>query len=167
MLLPSVAHAKKYKVKIKSSPSGATVYIGSKKLGKTPLTYRLEAGEHSITVRRAGYDAVSKTIDVKRSRRDFSFKLEREQNEFGVLHVKSAPGLRNAKVHVDGVERGVVPLKINVKPGPRQIEVIKKGYEVWEEWIDVDSGETKVLRPEAVSTNSPPLTSFAVSAWHE
>ncbi len=50
---------------VKSTPSGATVLLNARRVGKTPLTLRVAPGTYKVTVSRPGYVSVTRTITVK------------------------------------------------------------------------------------------------------
>ncbi len=51
-------------VLIKSTPDGAEVTIDSKFVGSTPSTLQLKSGEHTISVKKAGYTLWKRTITI-------------------------------------------------------------------------------------------------------
>ncbi|HET6780697.1 MAG TPA: PEGA domain-containing protein [bacterium] len=51
---------------VKSTPSGATVQINGRAAGKTPVTVKLAAGTHKLTISRSGYAPVTRTVTVKK-----------------------------------------------------------------------------------------------------
>ena len=42
-------------VKLTSSPSGATVFIGTRRVGKTPYTKKLKPGKYKVRIRKKGH----------------------------------------------------------------------------------------------------------------
>ena len=62
---PVVSGGKPGKVKIKSNPSGAEVFINSEYKGKTPLTVSVPAGSASVLVSKQGQSRHSQTVTVR------------------------------------------------------------------------------------------------------
>lgn len=152
---PRVAEAKRYKVRITSKPSGATVLLGNgKELGKTPLTTRIKSGEHVIVLRKRGYIETVETIEVDRRHRRFRYSLERaEMGEVRVIS-KKRDVLNGAAIFVDGKEVGTVPDTISVEAGTRQIEVKKEGFANFDEWVEVEPDGAVVVKAFARATES-------------
>lgn len=153
------AHAKPrtYRIAIETEPPGATVFLddeSGEELGTTPFQGRLEAGTYTIFIRREGHEPVYETISVKRKRRGrqtFSFELaEIRYGEVEVVGIGDGPDVRGALVLIDGAEMGNAPDVIRVAAGPHQVEVTKKGYELFEAWIDVEADETTTVEVELV-----------------
>jgi hypothetical protein len=64
-------------------------------------------------------------------------------------------------VVVDGEPKGELPLRLEVAPGPHQIQVLAGERALWDEWIEIDSGAEHVVtvsaRPELeVPVDGPP-----------
>lgn len=51
---------------VKSRPSGATVQLNARPVGKTPVTLKLAAGTYKVTITRSGYVAVTRTVTMKK-----------------------------------------------------------------------------------------------------
>ncbi len=52
-------------VLIDSTPGGAIVRLGTRTVGKTPMTLRVAPGTYTVTIIRAGYAPVTRTITVR------------------------------------------------------------------------------------------------------
>lgn len=55
-------------LEINSTPGGATVRLGTRTVGKTPMTLRVAPGTYTVTISRPGYAPVTRTITVKQGR---------------------------------------------------------------------------------------------------
>lgn len=53
---------------IKSTPTGATVQLNARRVGKTPLTLKVAPGTYKVRISRPGYVSVTRTITVKRGK---------------------------------------------------------------------------------------------------
>ena len=72
---------KEYKVYI-DKPEGAEVYLDGNYIGIVPVSFKKEAGSHTITLRKSGYETRSYTINVDKEEKDSTFT-------FGDLAVSS------------------------------------------------------------------------------
>ncbi len=50
---------------VKSTPSGATVRLNARSMGKTPTTLKVAPGTYKVTISRPGFVTVTRTITVK------------------------------------------------------------------------------------------------------
>lgn len=50
---------------VRSRPSGATVLLNARRVGKTPATLKVAPGTYKVTVNRPGYVSVTRTVTVK------------------------------------------------------------------------------------------------------
>jgi len=55
-------------LQIDSTPRGATVKLGTRTVGKTPVTLRLPPGTYTLTISRPGYAPVTRTVSIKQGR---------------------------------------------------------------------------------------------------
>lgn len=51
-------------LQLKSKPTGATVYINHKKVGKTPLIKKLPVGRHEVEIRKSGYATAKEYYEI-------------------------------------------------------------------------------------------------------
>jgi hypothetical protein len=63
---------KEYKVHI-DKPEGAEVYMDGNYMGIAPVSFKKEAGSHTITLRKTGYETRSYTINVDKEKKDSTF----------------------------------------------------------------------------------------------
>lgn len=63
---------KEYKVYI-DKPEGAEVYLDGNYVGIAPVSFKKEAGSHTITLRKTGYETRSYTINVDKEKKDSTF----------------------------------------------------------------------------------------------
>jgi len=140
----------KYKVRITSTPSGATVYINSREtepVGKTPLTHRLPSGNHTLILELADHEQLVDSIYVKKKRwKRQSFKMKLSEIEYGFVAISaSKSSSEGASILVDGKKSGIVPRTIKVPPGAHQIEIVKDGYQRFEKWMEITAGKKTSL----------------------
>lgn len=157
----SPAHAGRhsYRVRIDSSPPGATVYLDSKDgdpLGKTPYTGKIDSGIHTLIVERDGYVSSVQDVTIKRTHRVQHFTIELSKVDLATIHVvpgKGQEAIKGARVLVDGEEQGNVPDWLKVPAGPHQVQVIKEGYKPFETWVEVSDGQKMTVKAELVPTD--------------
>ncbi|MGH2436690.1 MAG: PEGA domain-containing protein, partial [bacterium] len=51
-------------LKVESNPAGATVQLGSRIVGKTPVTLKVAPGTHKVTFTRKGYVTITRTVTM-------------------------------------------------------------------------------------------------------
>lgn len=78
---------KEYKVHI-DKPEGAEVYLDGNYIGIAPVSFKKEAGSHTITLRKSGYETRSYTINVDKEKKDSTFT-------FGELTVSTLGNLES------------------------------------------------------------------------
>lgn len=127
-------------VDIVTEPAGATVLVDGEPAGTTPATLEIEAGEHEIEVRLAGYNAWQSKIDVTANQPLALPPVTLVQAD-GRIELASTPS--EAAVSVDGEFRGRTPLTLRLRPGrTHRITLTKPGYEsvTRELSVEADSG---------------------------
>jgi hypothetical protein len=124
---------------VKSSPSGATVFVDGKEKDVTPLYLEnIKKGLHTVKVTKDCFSVVEEKVDITASKRtDLDVNLK---SLCGSLMVKSSPS--GATVFVDGKEKGVTPLHLdNIREGDLSVKLIKKGFETENKMITVKPSE--------------------------
>jgi hypothetical protein len=128
---------------ISASMNGAEVTIdGVKQDGATPLTIEgFAAGEHAVTVKK-GDSYGSQTFNLKPEEL-LKLTITLQKGE-GSLKIFSKPA--DARVLVDGAEKGTTPVKLDKLPvGEHLVRVTKNGYMTHDEKIVLGIGEAKKL----------------------
>jgi len=144
----------KYPVKIESSPAGATVYINDKScmVGTTPFSGKLGAGENTVMVELAGYELVTKTMKVVRSRKTQKLFVplvkKADPPKIDIKADADPKGVGGAEVWLDGEQKGVAPITLTVTPGRHQLIIKKKDYEQYETWVVASENNTSTLLPQ-------------------
>ncbi len=129
-----------------SDPAGATVRVGQKSYGPTPVTMALREGEH-------GYEALLPARKPQRGRirvvggEPLTVKIGALSPADGLLRLSSRPDA--ASVTLDGVYRGLTPLEIPLTPGgPHTLSLSLPGYETQSREVQVAAGGHDDLRFE-------------------
>jgi hypothetical protein len=147
---------------IKSEPEQAAVYIEKKKHGiacYTPCKIRLPYRKtFKIFLKKPGFQEHKDSITVGRRRRNrrFRFVLKREIKP-GILDVRSDSGgtATGGHIYVDGVALGTIPSQVKVKPGRHQVEIKRKGYKPFKQWVNLSQGQTFTLVVKLESKSKP------------
>ncbi len=107
-------------VEISASPSGSKVRVDGRPVGNTPLTLRdIPEGRVTVEVSRGGYDSVSQSVNV---RPDATTQVTASLNrETGGLRVDSDVP---ARVLIEGQDAGSTPLRVRVRPGVVNVNVV-------------------------------------------
>ncbi|CAM3946799.1 PEGA domain-containing protein [Deinococcus marmoris] len=107
-------------VEVSASPSGSEVRVDGRRVGNTPLTLRdVPEGRVTVEVSRGGYDSVSQSVNV---RPDATTQVSANLNrETGGLRVDSDVP---ARVLIEGQGAGSTPLRVRVRPGVVNVNVV-------------------------------------------
>lgn len=107
-------------VEVSTSPPGADVSVGGRRLGTTPLTLRdVPEGQVTVEVSRDGYGAVSQSVNVgANATAQVRANL---QLETGTLRVDSDVA---ARVLIGGQGAGTTPLRVKLRPGVVNVNVV-------------------------------------------
>ena len=151
---PGCPNAKpgKYKVKIDSTPPGATVYIDSKScaaVGTTPWNGALNAGSITVIIESPGYESATKTFTVGKVRKLQEMFVPLTRRPQIEVRADADKNLVGATVSVDGQPQGQVqgPLVIQTTAGRHLIEIKKDGFETLTQWVDLTTTPSVVLTP--------------------
>jgi len=159
---PTPQRPKSGSMKIRSQPTGASVYINEKYRGKAPVSLKdLSPGTFSVRVKLDGYQDQEKTISVRSERTaSVQFFLD-EVVKKGRLYVTTEPEDARVKIlnitpqYHEGIE---------LEAGRYHIEVSKDGYETERQWVELSAGEDLDvqirLKPKAISAAKPIYASY-------
>ncbi|MGD9044129.1 MAG: PEGA domain-containing protein [Desulfobacterales bacterium] len=144
---------------LETKPPGANVTIGQKFVGKTPLKVQLSANTpHEIRISKAGYEKVSRRVKVP------SGKLKRLavdlKPEWGIIHFKVEPP--DARLIVDGENRGVVPSELKLVAVRHQFEIRKQGYKTHKTLITPRPGYPQEIKIALTPIKSKPTGPMGV-----
>jgi len=76
----------------------------------------------------------------------------------GTIDVSSTPS--GAKVYVDGVYRGLTPLKIAINPGTHDVEVRMSGYQTYRARVQVRAGQSVRISPRLARVSTTGVLSI-------
>ena len=130
-------------VEISTEPSGATIYAGEQKLGKTPMSLELLEGSHDLILILDGYKAWDGSI-IAEPNVDQQFPTIQLQPANARLLVNTIP--RSANVTVNGRYRGQSPVNLSLSPDINyEIGMSKAGYGVAQRKIRLQSAASEEI----------------------
>jgi hypothetical protein len=139
----------KYTVKIDSSPQQAAIYLDDKKygiVGYTPYTGKLTKGAWTLIIELPGYKPSSQAVTVGSASREFFVPLEKGSATLDV-QTASDPNVAGATIYVDGEAKGTAPNAAEVAEGRHLLELKKKDFGDFAQWVTVKAGERVTLTP--------------------
>lgn len=122
-----------------STPPGATIICDGNIVGTTPVTLNdLSSGIHSLSISMLGYEPLTQNVNVISGETvDAGFYLT---PTFGYLEVITTPD--SASVFIDGIYKGITPVKIQLPVGGYTLKIVKEGYTTWTSYPIISSGNT-------------------------
>ena len=137
---------------LRSVPDGASVLMGEKYLGKTPLKVSdLAPGTYDVIFSQFGYEKFSTRVPVETGR-DTEVTATLVPNT-GAFVISSIPA--GASVQVDGQNSGITPVTVgNLTTGNHTIAVSLDGYISMQQTVTVVPGQTL---PVTIGLSSLPL----------
>jgi hypothetical protein len=145
----------------KSSPGGADLYIDGFYSGSTATTVgNLEAGNHVVHLRLAGYDDYTGVVTIQQNlvtTLDVTLTVESQVKD-GDIVVQSNPS--GASVFLDGTYKGTTemgnPLDLTgVAPGSHTIDIKLENYNDYSTVIEVTAGKVSRINAEMVPVSQP------------
>lgn len=132
-------------VQITSTPPGANVSLNGKKIGQTPVSREIPAGQVTFLLSAPRYQDGRISLDVEGMAREQSAHLDLAP-DWGDITIPSQP--EGAAVMVDGRDSGfVTPGPAEILAGEHEISVQLPGYAPWKDLIWVEAGEVRTLSP--------------------
>jgi hypothetical protein len=131
---------------VSSDVAGATVRLGARILGTTPMPapVRVNLGSYTLFVEKDGYFPVERAATVGGGAGIVTFdgRLVSKTTQ-GIVTVRSS--LAGAKVACDGKAEGTVPTEVVVAPGNHAIELTLDGYRPARTNVVVAAGERRSI----------------------
>jgi hypothetical protein len=148
-------------VTIESEPKGSGVFIDGEGKGETPLTVELAYGEHALELRRSGRAPYSAKINVDKPIMAVPL-VTLASSLFGEAPAEEEPsgeaqpvtwinltvvwvGHDGHKLHIDGAEKGELPVSVRVGNGIHVFEVVAPDGTSESERREVTEGQGGVL----------------------
>ena len=146
-------------VMIRSNPPGAELQINGETIGETPLTIHDQPiGKYSGILKKPGYISTEVTWEISNHRPQI--KTTVLNSNMGSLVITSTPP--NAKIFIDDAPKGSTPFNGTVEQGTHKIRLVKEGYAVAEETMNITKNEKKAkafalqLLPGSITVKSEP-----------
>jgi MYXO-CTERM domain-containing protein len=149
---------------VSSSPSGADVYVDGSYYGSTPRTVgNLAYGQHSVTLRLAGYQPYSSTVTINPGQTTSIYPTlnPNQAAQTGDLAVSSSPA--GAGIYLDGSYYGrTIPgdtFDINaIVPGSHTVLLSLSGYQDYTNTVTVYAGQVTTVAVTLSRNPQPPTT---------
>lgn len=114
-------------IAVRSSPSGANVFINGQFAGITPVNFGTTAGRHEVRIERSGYEIYRETVTVRPGETVSVSASLSPLRRTGTVSFTSRPA--NAEVYVDGRFVGTTPTgAITLDEGSYQARFVRRGY---------------------------------------
>lgn len=126
--------------------NGAKVYVDEVLRGKTPLKEQLQTGEYRIRIEAEGYESFEQMVMVNANTAVSKTVFMKEKTSSPAPNVGQDPSVSiitqpsEAHVFIDDDLRGISPVKVQLKPGPHNVRIIRKYFKDKEVPIKVDVG---------------------------
>lgn len=145
VLVSSAADAKTKRLRITTTPPGATVHLDDvvgKPIGITPVRVAIEHGYHALIVMLDGYETQRIELNVDAKTKDLALDLVRlARLEITPVTAETT----GAQLSVDGRAVGALPYKGFMVPGRHQITIEKDGFSPFTDWVELKAGEVFAL----------------------
>jgi hypothetical protein len=148
-------------IQVKSSPSGADVYVDGFFKGNSDITVgSMQAGNHAVRIRLAGYEDWTSTVLVTQGAVTIidATLVPASRSPTGDVEVSSTPV--GAAVFLDGTYQGLThsgsPLELTgIAPGDHSLELTIENYQDYQNTISVAPGQTTTINAVLVAGVSP------------
>ncbi len=145
-------------ITVKSTPSGAEVYIDEKKAGATPYQMKkIKRGQHVVELRMAGYEPFADMVTIKAGEVNKQFEnvtLEAVRVATGTIVLESNPS--GAVITIDGRQYGQTPKTLTDFPvGAYTVYFTKEGYQNLAQNLDLKDGGRETLSVTMSKTSAP------------
>lgn len=139
---------------VSSNVEGATVSVGGRTIGKTPLKpIPMNAGIATLVIEKEGFYAYKHDVTLPGAGvAAIDARLESKETS-GVLVVTSA--LVGARVALDGKPEGTVPSELVVSVGQHEVTLSHEGYRPAQASVVVSPGQTKTLAIDQLESEAP------------
>jgi formylglycine-generating enzyme required for sulfatase activity len=129
-------------LRLLTDPAGATVRIGERFVGSTPLTLQLAPETaHTLQLSRDGYASVSPTLRLAADeRRELVLTLE---PVLATLRLRLQPA--DAQLRVNGAPRSLEDGRLQLPATRHLLEVAHPGYETWRQELTLRPGVEQAL----------------------
>ncbi len=128
------------KVKVETTPPGATVYIDSVENGAacdaTPCTIDAPIGAPTLIIQLAKYEPEVKELDVAKGKKPLSVSYTLKEAT-GYVVIDSPKG---ASVRINDEDEGKVPVRVKVAADTVRVVVKQDGKTIYDDFVEVEAG---------------------------
>ena len=131
-------------LKVKSTPTGAQVYVNNSLVGVTPLTKVLGLGNWMVQVKKEGYENYQQIVTITQG---VTVTVTAELEEVvipvtgGKINIESTPS--EAAIYNGASLCGTTPLNLTVPEGTHTITLKKAGYQNLSKSFVIEDGDVK------------------------
>lgn len=135
---------------VRSAVTGATVVLGDRVLGTTPLPPRIgvNAGAVVLKATAPGREPSERSLTLEGGGKEVQVELVLAPTGDGILRIES--GTPGAIASVDGRRIGAVPVDVPSAPGEHEVMLEREDYESASQRARVDPGKTRLVRFDLV-----------------
>jgi hypothetical protein len=131
---------------VNTAARGAQLAVDGRTLGPLPTKQTVAPGRHRVTVEKEGFQSFSRWVELTAGGTStLSVALQPLESAGGTIFV--AGDLAGAAVTIDGEEKGVTPLVVDVAEGRHEVVVQPAGREPHRQTVNVESGGRAVVNP--------------------
>ncbi|MBN2724308.1 MAG: PEGA domain-containing protein [Deltaproteobacteria bacterium] len=155
-------YAYRVKVKFTSVPVGASVYIEDKKwgiAGTTPTNWiKLPRSRtYKVWLTHPDYEDFETTITLTRKYKNyFNFNMKKKI-KMGTFEFKDSGtgSSTGAKVFIDGVEKGSIPVSVKLLPGKYAVKITREGYKEYTELRTLEENSIQAIMVNLIKIQKP------------
>jgi hypothetical protein len=140
------------KVKVETTPPGASVYIDTLENGAsceaTPCTIDVPVGSPTLIVQLSKYEPEFKQIDVTKGKKALSVSFTLKEST-GYIVIDSPKG---ASVKINDEDEGKVPVRVKVAAEPVRVLVKQDGKTLFDVFVEVEPGGEQEVKVKAGGT---------------
>ena len=131
--------ASRGRLTITTDPAGAVVFVGDRRIGRSPTQTEVAYGNHDVRVEMVNYETNSRSVSVQAGEVSVPFRLS-PAALVGRCNLLGEPG---ANVKMNGSDIGSLPLTVECSPGVHRFDV-----------TPASGGETFILSKAVTFVNS-------------
>jgi len=136
-------------ISIKTTPSGAKVYINGSYIGITPISKALKQGKYEINLVKEGYVKYATAVTVVKNKTTTIQKELTPISKSATLHISTNP--TGANIYIDSIIVGTSPIYFyQISTGVHELRVEKTGYMVYSREIELSANSVVSIPVELV-----------------
>ncbi len=141
---------------------GASVAVNGNKLGNVPYDGEIVPGRHLFEITKDGFRTFSQWVELSGGQLyTLPLVLTSEKKPVGTLFVTA--DLPGVPVFVDGVDKGVTPVSLDLPPGQTLVEVRPKDLPLWKKQVVIVAGEKMIVEANVRPESAPVGAAMIIS----